>query len=254
MLADKNDKIGSGYLPILKEAGYDYVEMPLAEIMELSEKEFSELTKKVEAVKLPCMCCNNFFPPAIRLTGPHIDWDLIEGYVKKSISRAVNLRAETIVFGSGKAKNIPAGFPYEEAFKQVADLLRMIDGYTASRQIKVVLEPLNREESNLILNLREAGELMRYADCQSVYQLVDYYHFVKEEDSYLELKEAIEKIRHVHFAEPKGRVFPIDKQEEYGKFFGFLKENGYEGTISIEAYSKNPLQEIQKACFIKEYF
>lgn len=254
MLADKIDVIGSRYIPVLKEAGYDYVEMPLSEMMELPDNEFIQLVKKVEASGLPCLCSNNFFPAAIRLTGPNADMQAVDRYVKAAVERASCLGVEKIVFGSGKAKNIPEGFPYEKAFKQVLNVLRIVDNYITPKQISVVIEPLNKEESNLILNLSEAENLMKQAGCKSVYQLVDYYHFIKEEDSYHTLKTVVNNIRHVHFAEPIGRVFPVRRKEEYITFFLILKENGYNDTVSIEAYSSIPEQDISKACFIKEYF
>lgn len=62
MLGDKNDAVGRRYIGTLKEAGYDYMELPLAQIMELSETSFSELAEEAEKTGLPCECCNNFFP------------------------------------------------------------------------------------------------------------------------------------------------------------------------------------------------
>lgn len=254
MLADKKDAIGSRYIPMLKEAGYDYVEMPLAEMMSLSDKEFSQLVKTLETYGLPCLCCNNFFPASLRLTGPEVDLQAVERYVYKAVERASCLGVEKIVFGSGRAKNIPEGYPYEKAFQQLIDLLKMIDAYTVPKQISVVLEPLNKDESNLIINISEAEELMKRSGCKSVFQLVDYYHFIKEEDSFITLKAVIKNIRHVHFAEPRGRVFPVEKKEEYNRFFQLLKENGYNGTVSMEAYSAAPEQDLLKAMFLKEYF
>lgn len=37
MLADKADPVGRKYLPMLKELSYDFVELPLAQVMDLSE-------------------------------------------------------------------------------------------------------------------------------------------------------------------------------------------------------------------------
>lgn len=155
MLGDKNDAVGRRYIGTLKEAGYDYMELPLAQIMELSETSFSELAEEAEKTGLFCECCNNFFPASVRLTGETVDPAKVQEYVKRAIDRAVKLGSRVIVFGSSGAKNVPEGFPYDRAFGQIADVLRMIDTYAASAGIHIAIEPLNRQESNIIQNLEE---------------------------------------------------------------------------------------------------
>ena len=155
MLGDKNDAVGRRYIGTLKDAGYDYMELPLAQIMELSENSFSELAEEAEKTGLPCECCNNFFPASVRLTGETVDPAKVQEYVKRAIDRAVKLGSRVIVFGSSGAKNVPEGFPYDRAFGQIADALRMIDTYAASAGIHIAIEPLNRQESNIIQNLRK---------------------------------------------------------------------------------------------------
>lgn len=61
MLADKADPVGRKYLPMLKELSYDFVELPLAQVMDLSEDEFSSLVNELDDRNLPCKSCNNFF-------------------------------------------------------------------------------------------------------------------------------------------------------------------------------------------------
>lgn len=141
MLGDKNDAVGRRYIGTLKEAGYDYMELPLAQIMELSETSFSELAEEAEKTGLPCECCNNFFPASVRLTGETVDPAKVQEYVKRAIDRAVKLGSRVIVFGSSGAKNVPEGFPYDRAFGQIADALRMIDTYAASAGIHIAIEP-----------------------------------------------------------------------------------------------------------------
>ena len=48
---------------------------------------------------------------------------------------------------------------------------------------------------------------------------------------------------HVHFADPDGRSFPKESRKEYEDFFAVLKEGGYDGRVSIEAYSENKEKE-----------
>ena len=38
MLGNAADPTGRRYIPLIKEAGYDYAELPLAQVMELDEE------------------------------------------------------------------------------------------------------------------------------------------------------------------------------------------------------------------------
>ena len=46
-------------------------------------------------------------------------------------------------------------------------------------------------------------------------------------------------IKHIHFANPTGRVYPIEAEDGYIRFINLLKGVGYEDRISIEAYTKD---------------
>lgn len=53
---------------------------------------------------------------------------------------------------------------------------------------------------------------------------------------------------------PTGGSFPKESRKEYEDFFAVLKEGGYDGRVSIEAYSENKEKEISGAVFIRKYF
>ena len=69
MLAGEEDTTGSRWIPHLKECGYDYVELPLAQVMELPETEFQKLLELLSETGVPCECCNNFFQLPCALQG-----------------------------------------------------------------------------------------------------------------------------------------------------------------------------------------
>lgn len=254
MLGNADDPIGRRYIRAVKEAGYDYVELPLAQVMELSEQEFGGLLDELDAAALPCRCCNNFFPASVRLTGENADLAAAEDYIARAVKRAARLGAERIVFGSSGAKNVPEGFSHERAFEQIVEVLRLADRYVQPEHICIVIEPLNRKESNIILNLTDGERLVKAVDRPSVRLLVDYYHFRMEEESPEVLRQAMPDIRHVHFAEPQGRSFPTGESADYESFFEILREGNYTGGVSIEAYASCPKQELARAVLVRKYF
>ena len=70
--------------------------------------------------------------------------------------------------------------------------------------------------------------------------MIDFYHLASErEDPEIVLK-ARDHIRHLHMANPQGRVFPQEWTEfDYAPFFANLKKIGYDKRISVEASTKD---------------
>jgi len=255
MIASTSDGIGLEHIHYLKKLGYDYAELPLAQIMALPEDEFRHLLVTVEEAGIPCEACNNFFPSELRLTGKDVDSDKIDDYVGKALERARKLGTKIVVFGSGKAKNIPEEFPLNEGYTQIVELLRRIAPIAREKNIVIVIEPLRKEECNLINTFKEGCQLADCIETEEIRVLVDFYHLTQEGESIEYLKEhGVDYLRHVHFANPQGRVYPTTIDEaDYGPFIEALKAIQYDARISCEAYSKDFLLDGSNAlCFLKQ--
>ena len=249
MVATGADGTGIERLETIAKLGYDYVELPLAEMAALSEEQFEEIKKQVAQSGLSCETCNNFFPGTIRLTGPDVNMDQVLAYVEKALGRAEELGVQYVVFGSGKAKGVPEGFSMEEGYQQVVELLRQVSPVAGKHGITIVIEPLRKPECNLINTFAEGCKLKKDAGVPHVEVLVDFYHMAVEQEpvSHL-LEQGKENLRHVHFANPTGRVYPKDEGEaDYKPFFDALKAIGYEERISCEAYAKDFEAEAREA-------
>ena len=239
LIATQADGTGSEWIEKGKESGFDYVELPLAQMMDLNDREFSSLKEKVDSSGLKCEVCNNFFPGRIRLTGDAVDQGKIEEYLDKALGRAARLGVKVIVFGSPNSKNVPEGYSMDKAWLQLVELLRFIDPLVRAKGITVVIEPICKLESNIINAAGEGLQLSRAVDRENIKLLVDYYHLVMEKEDPEILLRAGSYIKHVHFANPAGRVYPAEKVDGYIRFMNLLKRIGYEGRISVEAYTKD---------------
>lgn len=240
MVSSEADKgTGINLIEKLADIGYDYVELPLAEMAALTEEEFDLLEKRVKESGLRCEVCNNFFPKTIRLTGDSVNYTEILEYVEHALGRAERLGVEIVVFGSGPAKNVPDGFPLEEGYRQVVELLKMAVPIAKRHKIMIVIEPLRSAECNLINTFKEGCELAEKVTEDNVKVLVDYYHLSVEQEPTEHIVETGKAyLRHVHFANPSGRVYPKTEEEsEYGRFFASLKKAEYDSRVSCEAYS-----------------
>lgn len=239
MIAAGADKTGQEWIETAKEAGFDYVELPLAEMMALTDEEFEAIIKRLERAKIPCETCNNFFPRTIRLTGPSVNMEEIMDYAVRALSRAKAIGARRLVFGSGPAKNVPEGFDMKEGYRQVVNLLKAVALEAEKRGITIVIEPLRTAECNLINTYKEGCTLSADVNRTGVKTLVDFYHLTEMNEpaeDVLEGKDGL--LAHVHFANPKGRIYPKDENEAaYKEFTDVLKRIGYDDRISCEAYT-----------------
>lgn len=120
MVSSEADKgTGIDFIETLSEIGYDYVELPLAEMAALSEEEFLSLKRRIDRTGIKCEVCNNFFPKTMRLTGASVDYTEIMAYVDRALRRAQSLGVEYVVFGSGPAKMYRRDFQWSRAMSKL---------------------------------------------------------------------------------------------------------------------------------------
>ncbi len=257
------DKTGIETIEKLKAFGYDYIELPLSEIMDLSRQDREEIVKRVDRSGLKSEVINNFFPRALKLTGPNADRKQIRAYYEEALPLAQQLGAEYVVFGSPFAKSYPLGFDRETALEQLTELTAEVDAYAASIGLRILIEPIHSFESNLINTFAEGVALAKQVQPKATDVLLDFYHMTRDhEDPQILRQYGREYLRHIHWACPflpgEGeRVFPLYAQEwpAYGPFVDILKEIGYDGRISIEARTSNfDTHAPQSLAVLKELF
>ena len=239
LIATQIDGTGSEWIEKGQEYGFDYVELPLAQMVDLNDEEFCSLKERVGFSGLKCEACNNFFPGSIRLTGNAVDYGKIEEYLDKALGRAAQLGVKVIVLGSPKSKNVPEGYPIDKAWSQLVELLRHIDPLVRTKGITVAIEPLCQLESNILNTGAEGLKLVKAVDRENIRLLIDYYHLVMEKEKPEIISDAESYVKHIHFANPIGRVYPTKAEDGYIHFINLLKGIGYEDRISIEAYTKD---------------
>lgn len=241
MVAQDKHGIGVSRIAEAAEIGFDYVELPLAQIMALSNNEFVEgPLKSISESGIVCACCNNFFPASIRLTGENTDFESALDYAWRALERVNKLGAQRVVFGSSGARNVPNGYSLQRGIGQIKDLLWKLGEIAKEHGILIVIEPLNRLESNIINTLSEGVALAREVAHPAVAALVDFYHLGLRGESTEEILKAKGILRHVHFARVLGRSMPVMRDEDnYDGFFTALRSIDYDETLSIEAYADN---------------
>jgi D-psicose/D-tagatose/L-ribulose 3-epimerase len=227
-------------LELAQGAGYDYVELSASEVNALGDAEFQTLVARVKASPIPVRAANVFLPGTLKVTGPQLDVARQTEHVERTLGRLSALGVETLVFGSGKAREVPEGFSREEAFAQLVAFGRLAAEAASRKGIVVVLEPLRRQETNIINTAGEGLKLVDAVDRPAFQIMVDFYHLTLEGEDPAVLVTAGRRLRHIHVANPDGRVFPrVETEAAYAPFFARLREIGYTGGVSVEAGTKD---------------
>jgi sugar phosphate isomerase/epimerase len=227
-------------LAAAKAAGFDYAELSATEIAALSDADFDAAVATIKSVGLPTPAANLFVPGAIKLTGPVTAPDAQMAHVRKVVSRLSKVGVEVIVFGSGGARRVPDGFSKEEGFKQLVDFGRRAAIEAKGYGITIAIEPLRKQETNIINTAAEGLELVNAIDHPNFQLMIDFYHLASEHEDPSIVLRAKDHIRHLHTANPQDRVFPLKWEEyDYAPFFANLRAIGYDKRISVEASTKD---------------
>lgn len=247
MVAKQADGSGVEIITQAAEIGYDYLELSLAHLAALPAHEFAALRQRVAGAGLPVEACNNFFPRSVRLTGAEVNWEQVREYVRFVVARAAELGVRVIVFGSSAAKNVPEGFPMVLAWQQIVRVLRLAADEAGPLGITIAIEPLNRQESNIVNSVAEGLALVRRVNRPAVRVLADYYHMAVEAEDPAILQTAGPDLRHVHFARLEGRVFPAAPEPGFIAFFNQLAAARYTGRVSVEGFSQDFYRDAVRA-------
>ena len=220
----------------VQAAGFNFVEASTQALLQglLPDDQWTGLAQ-AKASPLPIPSANVLVPGSLKITGPDADLGRLRAYLATVMARAEQVGIRTLVFGSGGARNVPDGFPREQARDQIVAFARAAAELAAPHGVTVVIEPLNRKECNVINSVAEAMDYVRAADHPNLRCLVDSYHFWLEDEPLENLRQAMPWIRHVHVADKEGRVAPGESgQSDYRPFFRVLRDADYDGLIAIE--------------------
>ncbi len=247
MIAPTTDPIGLAIVEDLAAFGYDYIELSLRDLAVLPEPALATVISRLSRSGLACEVCNNFFPPEIRLTGPAADLPSALRYAEHALATAARVGASVVIFGSSGARNVPAGFPLDEAWSQLRTLLTALAPIAARHRITIALEHLNRGESNILNTVAETWRLAQEIDHPRIRLLIDAHHLLVENEPLAILAKVAPAITHVHVAQGTDRIFPNSHDAALVAFFTALRSTGYTQRCSVEAYPREFLSDAPRA-------
>lgn len=248
--------VGDFIAPVIKQLGYDYIELPLARLEQLSQQDFNGVEQNLKNSGISCDICNILFPSQIKLFSSDTNDKQINDYLNRAFLRAQRLGVQYVVFGSGPSRTVPEYMDSSEAWSRLVDITRYIGDIAGVYGITVLIEPLRRQECNIVNSVGEGLKLAKHVEHPDVKLLTDFFHLRKEEEDPSVILEAKDYIKHVHIANTRNRVFPKQLEEDnYAPFIEALKKINYDAGISVESYTSDFEKDAQEALhFLKSNF
>lgn len=139
------------------------------------------------------------------------------------------------IIGSMQGK-VEEGVDRKRALEWLAEGLAALGRRAADRGVKLLVEPLNRYETDVLNRLADAAELAKSAGAGSVSILADLFHMNIEEPSIAgAIREAGPLVGHLHFAD--SHRGPVGTgHTDLAPVVRALREIGYRGYASAEAF------------------
>ena len=222
----------------LKNAGYDGVEIPL---FEGTPEHFSGVGDAIRNAGLACTTVTvlpdeahsaiSADPSSRQGAVDHITWAIECSEALGSEVLAGPFHQPLAVFsGDG---------PSEEELAHGVDVHQRAADRAAQSNLVLALEPLNRFECYVLNTMAATKDYVQRVNRPNFGALYDTFHANIEEKNPIGcIGETIDVIKHVHISE-NDRGTPGKGHVDFAATMQALRENGYDGWLTIEAFGKS---------------
>ena len=201
----------------------------------MSEADFHRMELILSDKGIKAEATNCFFPGDVKLCGRRLDMVKVSVHTQRALERAAILGIHTCVLGSGAARMIEEGENVKSCSSQLIEVFGRVGDIAKEYGTTVVIEPLNKGETNTVNSVSEASKIVRKLKHDNIMLLADLFHVAMENEPLSVISDNGDILRHMHIARPEGRLFP---KEGDGYDYTLVKEAcdkaGYNLRISIE--------------------
>ncbi len=229
-------------------AGCDYLELDLNDVLALDEAAYRAMAAEMHACGLYAEVLSGVFPPDVPILGPEVSAKRIHGALDRSFDLAQALGAEIVLFDCPCARMLPRSFDPAMAWRQLGNLVRILQSYASDFGLRVALLPLRRSAADLMNTTSEAALISAMLRLDRVGVAASSYNMAMEAESLPQLKRTGSLLWHLRTSNVLGNLAPReDDGEDYRSLFQALREMGYAGRVSCEA----PFDERATAAALK---
>lgn len=249
---------------LFRELGFDFIEVNVQQVLQgdVPSSEWDKTAPDPQKLALPVEAANCLVPAHHPIVGPKRDMKVLQDYMQRIAKRAGHMGMKRLVFGSGGARKRPDEVDVETANEQLLEFTRMAGEMCAHHDVLLVIEHLNKGETNTINALSQSKALCDKAAHRSVAVLVDSFHYGLEKEEDGSILGLGDRIRHVHVAEPVKRIQPgghgpvgsTPDAFDFEHFFALLRKVGYDERVAIESSWTGPIEQTAPGCvaFLRE--
>ena len=206
----------------------------------LTEAQFQQNLTRIKKAKCKVLLCNIFFPGSIKIAGPAVDEQRVLGYADTVLSRAKKAGMSFIILGSGGARRIPDGYDMVKAQADFTLLCRKLAMVAGKYGVTIALESLQAAETNFLVSLKSAAEVVRAVDHPNFKLNADIFHMTRGGESPQSIIDAADVLVYCEIAEKESRSMPGVKGDDFKPWLRALRKAKYKGYIFIEGNTSNP--------------
>ena len=181
----------------------------------------------------------------------------LSDYTGKAIDFAAAVRCGNLVFGSPKNRALPDPAD-KDLWKQGVAFFKKLGDYAGKNGTAIGMEANPAiYNTNYINTTKEALELIRETESDGFLLNLDVGTMLENRENVEILEGNVSAINHVHISEPF--LNPIvtggDRKHFHGELSAYLRENGYQGYVSVEMGKLEDLSVIDEIlAYGKELF
>lgn len=231
----------------MDKAGFNFIEANLTSISTATKEELRKAKELLETYALPIPVCNCMFPKDIRIAGSDKNPKRVWDYVANVFPRARELGVEKVVLGSDKSRQLPEGYPSDQAYDEFIDLVgENILPLCEKNDMVVMIEPL-RKPCNFINTLADGMRIVRGVGSPYIRLIADTIHMITSGEDPTYVHNIVQDIFHVHVSDWE-RDLPVYRYSpELTAVLREIKASGYSGDYSFEAAPPKTEDDLQKA-------
>ena len=161
-------------------------------------------------------------------------------YLLDLIDCCAELGGEVLIFGSPQQRDVPPDRSRAEAWKSTAEIMHGCGVRAQEQGVLFCVEPLSRNETNFIVNVDEAAELVRQVDHPSLRMMVDTKAMSHDPRPIPEQIQTVHPLfHHVHLNDPNLRG-PGMGDLDFRPILQTLDDLDYARWLSVEVFDFTP--------------
>ncbi|MBC8609773.1 sugar phosphate isomerase/epimerase [Massilimaliae timonensis] len=215
------------------EYGFDGVELALKSADEFKDEGLKEILRRYP-VPVSCISTGQVFA-ASKLWFTHPQSEIREQTVRVFQSLIEIASEHGGIVNIGRARGfVGPGQTREEVEALFLQGLHIILPYAEKYEVKLVVEPVNRYETNFLNSVEEASAFSRKIGHPNLRVMPDVFHMnIEDDDICASFKRNADQVGYVHLAD-SNRYSPGRGHLDFAKILDTLEEIGYTGWCSLE--------------------